>query len=157
LFLREINILNNKLARVCKKLPTTTDDINPIDDITPFDGNIYIQFQVLTRIRNLELWIRIRQRVLNPCGSGSTTLDATIEILHNRILAQHLCLCLYRLLNIDTQHQYWLSVPYVRMQWPKWILTEQTAPSRTPLVATPTFHGESEKTEVERPQLWPTI
>jgi hypothetical protein len=38
--------------------------------------NIYIQFQVLTRIRNrnLELWIRIRQKVSNPCGSGSTTL-----------------------------------------------------------------------------------
>jgi hypothetical protein len=39
-----------------------------------------IQFWTLTRIRirNLEFGIRIRQKVLDPCGSGSTTLPATI-------------------------------------------------------------------------------
>jgi hypothetical protein len=36
----------------------------------------YIQFWTRTqiRIRNLELWIRIRQKVSDPCGSGSSTL-----------------------------------------------------------------------------------
>jgi hypothetical protein len=38
--------------------------------------NIYIQFQILTRIRirNLDLWIQIRQKVSDPYGSGSTSL-----------------------------------------------------------------------------------
>jgi hypothetical protein len=45
--------------------------------------NIYIQFQVLTRIRirNLELWIRIPQKVSDPCGSGSTTRLLPLHIL----------------------------------------------------------------------------
>jgi hypothetical protein len=38
-----------------------------------------IQFWTLTRIRirNLEFRIRIRQKVPDPCGSGSTTLIGT--------------------------------------------------------------------------------
>jgi hypothetical protein len=39
-----------------------------------------IQFQIVTRIRirNLELRIRIRQKVPDPCVSGSTTLIKTM-------------------------------------------------------------------------------
>jgi hypothetical protein len=39
--------------------------------------NISIQFQIVTRIRNLELRIRIRKKVSDPGGSGSTTLLVT--------------------------------------------------------------------------------
>jgi hypothetical protein len=41
--------------------------------------NIFFQFQIVTwiRIRNLELQIRIRQKVPDTCGSGSTTLLKT--------------------------------------------------------------------------------
>jgi hypothetical protein len=44
-----------------------------------FNLNISIQFQIVTRFRNLELRIRIRQKVSDPCGSGSTTLPVTKE------------------------------------------------------------------------------
>jgi hypothetical protein len=43
-----------------------------------------IQFWTLTltqiRIRNLEFWIRIRQKVPDPCRSGSTTLSKITKI-----------------------------------------------------------------------------
>jgi hypothetical protein len=46
--------------------------------------NVYIQFRIRTwiRIRNLELLIRIRQKVSDPYESESKTLRVTIRI-HN--------------------------------------------------------------------------
>jgi hypothetical protein len=40
--------------------------------------HVSIQFWTLTRIRNLEF--RIRQKVPDPCGSGSTTLKFSVLI-----------------------------------------------------------------------------
>jgi hypothetical protein len=43
-------------------------------------SKIQVQFWIRIRIHNLEfLEIRILQKVLNPCGSGSTTLIAEVR------------------------------------------------------------------------------
>jgi hypothetical protein len=42
--------------------------------LLPLDYFCYGFSQFRIRIQNLELWIRIRQKVSVPCGSGSTTL-----------------------------------------------------------------------------------